>query len=154
MTPLGERIRDIQLPPDPSFWPLAPGWWLLLALLFMGLSLLAFNWYRRGALRRAALKELGQLQVLHHSNGDDTALALGLSTLLRRLALSRDTRAQVAGLSGEAWLAYLDGRGGTKGFSAGEGRLLLELPYRTDCPGKLEVDALLDLVRSWIYRNS
>lgn len=152
MTPLGERIRDIQLPPDPPLWPLAPGWWLLLALLLIAFSLLALHWYRRGALRRAALRELEQLRLRYQSDGNDAVLAMGLSTLLRRLALSRDPRTQVAGLSGDEWLAYLDIRGGTKGFSAGEGRRLLTTPYGGG--GEADVDALLALVRSWIYRNS
>jgi hypothetical protein len=152
MTPLGERIRDIQLPPDPPVWPLAPGWWLLLGLLLVALGLSLFYGYRRGALRRAALRELGQLEARFGADGDCAALALGLSTLLRRLALSREPRTEVAGLSGEAWLAYLDRRGTTKGFSAGEGRVLLELPYRAR--GEVEVGPLLALVRSWIHRNS
>jgi hypothetical protein len=26
------QLRDIHLPPDPSWWPPAPGWWMLAAL--------------------------------------------------------------------------------------------------------------------------
>lgn len=151
MTPLGERIRDIQLPPDPPIWPPAPGWWLLLGLLLVGLSLWVFYWYRRGALRRAALKELLRLQARFADDGNRAALAMGLSTLLRRLAMSREPRTQVAGLSGEAWLSYLDRRGGTKDFGSGVGRLLLTLPYGGG--GEADVEELLAMVRHWIYRN-
>ena len=27
------QLRDIHLPPEPSWWPPAPGWWLLALLL-------------------------------------------------------------------------------------------------------------------------
>jgi len=152
MAPLAEQIRDIQLPPEPAFWPPAPGWWLLGLLLLIALGLLLFQRYRRGALRRAALGELDRLHNRYQGDADLAVFAMGLSTLLRRVALIRDSRKQVAGLSGDAWLAYLDRRGGTTGFSVGEGRVLCALPYG----GVAEVDVpvLLDLVCRWLQRNS
>ena len=36
----GPVLRDIHLPPDPSWWPPAPGWWMLAGLLLL-LALLA-----------------------------------------------------------------------------------------------------------------
>ena len=152
MAPLAERIRDIQLPPEPAFWPPAPGWWLLGLLLLIALALLFFQHFRRGALRRAALRELDRLHNRYQGDADLAAFAMGLSTLLRRVALARDLRNQVAGLSGDAWLAYLDRRGGTTGFSGGEGRVLCALPYGAG--GEVDVPVLLDLVRCWLRRNS
>ena len=44
--PLAE-LRDIHLPEAVSLWPLAPGWWLLLALIAAVLGLSIAVWLRR-----------------------------------------------------------------------------------------------------------
>ena len=28
-----QQLRDVHLPPDPSWWPPAPGWWILAAVI-------------------------------------------------------------------------------------------------------------------------
>ncbi len=148
---LGERIREIKLPEGVSGWPPAPGWWLLAGLILLAV-VVAIALYRRRALRRAALRELERLRRDYQSIGDPSALAAGLSKLLRRVALARATRVSVAGLRGEAWLGYLDRTGRTRDFSGGPGRVLRTLPYSGD--GELEASALLSLARRWIRRNT
>ena len=39
----GPVLRDIHLPPDPSWWPPAPGWWMLAALVVTIATINAFN---------------------------------------------------------------------------------------------------------------
>ena len=48
--PLAE-LRDIHLPEAVGYWPLAPGWWLLLvsALVLAGLIVWTVRRYRRNA---------------------------------------------------------------------------------------------------------
>ncbi len=144
MTPggltMGDPLAELRgyHPPDPvSWWPPAPGWWLL-ALLIVGLLTWVMVW-ALGARRqrrlaraapRAALDELAALRAAHARDGDATAFARGLSRLLRRFALARYPRRAVAGLSGEDWLAFLDAHGGGGRFQAGPGRDLLTAPYR------------------------
>lgn len=132
-------------PPAPvSWWPPAPGWWLLTALL---LVLLGTGWWlhRRGALRRSALAEL---RILERTASDDTRVAAGVNNLLRRVALARFPRRQVAALSGEAWLQFLDSRARLSGFRDGPGRVLASAPYSARC--RVERAALLALARRWI----
>ena len=144
MTPggltMGDPLAELRgyHPPDPvSWWPPAPGWWLL-ALLIVGLLTWVMVWAlgarrRRRLARaapRAALDELAALRAAHARDGDATAFARGLSRLLRRFALARYPRRAVAGLSGEDWLAFLDAHGGGGRFQAGPGRELLTAPYR------------------------
>ncbi len=150
---LTRQLRDIQLSPPPSPWPLAPGWWVLI-LVAAALMLLGLYWaWRRLQLRRSALRELARLQQRFEADGDAVQLAAGLSLLLRRVALVRDAREQVAGLCGDDWLSYLDRRAGSRQFSAGPGRLLLTLPYQPRARGE-ELAALLELVRHWLRLNT
>src|SRR5262249_43714601 len=58
--PAGPDLRDIHLPPDPSWWPPAPGWWLLaialLVLAAFAIRTLVRAWRERAWQRRVALE--------------------------------------------------------------------------------------------------
>lgn len=107
-------LRDIHLPEPVSWWPLAPGWWLCIALLVALGAALAWWWHgaplRR--VRQAALAELGAIDAGYGRNADGHACAQSLSRLLRRLALLAGD-AQAAHLNGAALLAVLNGLGRT-----------------------------------------
>ena len=145
---MAEPLRDIHLPASVSWWPPAPGW-VAVALVLLGLAgLLVYLHRRRHAPRRAALREWNQLAARYRHDGDAAALAAGLSRLLRRAALVRAERQRVAGLTGEAWLAFLDRAGGTDAFTAGPGRALAEAPYR---PAPVpDGEALLACSHAWL----
>lgn len=147
-------LRGYHLPEPISWWPPAPGWWLL-ALLALVLAAAAIHWlarrYRRNAVARAARSELAALGASFERDGDGAAFARGLSRLLRRLALTRFPRGGVAGLTGEDWLAFLDEHGGQGRFREGPGRALLEAPYRP--APELPAEDLLALVGEWVRLN-
>lgn len=95
-------LRDIHLPPSPSWWPPAPGWWALAVLLLAVLFAAVSAWRRRrrrGAWRYRALAEIDALATEHAD--DDTALAAGLHQLLRRAA--RRYEAAATQQRGEQW---------------------------------------------------
>jgi len=145
LTPTELPLRDIHLPADIGWWPLAPGWWLLLAmtlLLALGLGLLV-RFRRRRRLRRLALAQLGNLQTL-----EGNQLAAALSRLLRQAALAHFPRHQVAGLTGAAWLQFLDRPFSDQPFQSGVGRCLVEAPYRNDV--QVAGPDLLALARRWL----
>jgi hypothetical protein len=88
-SPAGPVLRDIHLPPDPSWWPPAPGWWLLAGLALLILFLAVWAWQRRRATlsRRArVLAQLDALIIQHQQDSDPVALASGMHQLLRRVA--------------------------------------------------------------------
>lgn len=141
-------LRPLHPPAAIDWWPPAPGWWALAAVL---LVLLGLAWwrYRRQALRRAALTELRRLE---RSGLDDRGLSAGVNLLLRRVALARYPREQVAALSGEAWLRFLDARTRVGGFCQGPGRVLASGPYAPACT--LDRGALIGLARQWVQANA
>ncbi|HEY8682202.1 MAG TPA: DUF4381 domain-containing protein [Rhodanobacter sp.] len=97
-------LRDIHLPPDPAWWPLAPGWWGLAGLFLLALLAGAWWWRKhRRTLRQQerVLAEIDRLVLQHHDDGDQAALASGLHQLLRRVARGHDATA--ARQRGEAW---------------------------------------------------
>lgn len=152
MDPQQIPLRDLHLPDAVGWWPPAPGWWVLVALLALGMLLLVRRYVRyraRGAAQRHALKQLEVLRSEFAENGNAVALGAGVSELLRRTMLAYRPRGEVAGLTGEDWLRWLDRDLGAAQFTAGPGRCLLDLPYRdpaaTDAGA--DVDGLLAAVR-------
>lgn len=144
-----QALRDIHLPDPVPFWPPAPGWWLL-ALLIV-LSLVGIVWFlkhwRRSAHRRAAMEEWRRLRRSLDQGRPSAQVIADLSILLRRAAMSRYGRRQVAGLSGASWLEFLDRTGHGTQFSSA-GRALLSAPYHHGSTDAIE--PLLALARDWL----
>ncbi len=145
-------LRDLHLPETIGWWPLAPGWWVVIALLLAAAAYLAWRWYRawrHNAPRRHALRELARCEAAYLEHRDPVTLGKQVSELLRRSMLAYAPRDEVAGLTGEAWLQWLDDGMAVPYFHTEGGRSLLTLPYR-DPAGDLsdiDVGALLAAVR-------
>lgn len=143
-------LQDIHLPEAVGYWPLAPGWWLLLGLLLflVVLAFLGWRFWQARRLRRLALAQLSSLAQLPAGE-----LARALSRLLRQAAISHFPPA-TAGLSGQAWLEFLDRPFADRPFSEGVGRCLLDAPYRpaTQLAAQVDEPALLALCRRWLKK--
>ena len=132
MNPDLSQLRDIHLPAPISWWPPAPGWWLL-AMLIVAILIGLFVWVRRrqrDGWRRSALDELARLRQQYAAQPTTAHnIVSELSVLLRRVAISCFPRAEVAMLSGDKWLAFLDRNLDESLFQSELGRLLAVAPY-------------------------
>ena len=152
MNPEEIPLRDLHLPAMTGWWPLAPGWWVLIGLALCVLGYLAWRaiqTFRRSAPRRRALSQLRTLQAEYAWSGDVVSLGIRLSELLRRAMLAYAPRDEVAGLTGTIWLEWLDQGLPNKAFSDGPGRNLESLPYQkpeqnTD---DVDIDGLIEAAR-------
>lgn len=148
-------LRDIHLPAETltaTSPPNGPVAMLLLAGLLMVAALLGL-WMALRRRRRAthAHALLAQIERQRARAPTDPAWLIALSELLRRTALARYPREAVAGLTGRAWLAFLDSHGGGSAFSAAAGQWLLEGPYRAQVAlPDAQAVALLDAARRWL----
>ena len=153
------KLKDIHLPLSPDIWPPAPGWWLLAAtslgfLVWVAVKLLRA--WRHHRLQKDILASLDQLQ--QHSYEATPQFLAELSILLRRVAMMKFPRQQVAALTGKEWLSFLDLHGGDGEYSNGVGSVLADGPYARYSATVNEIDnidrdALLSLSRKWIKRN-
>lgn len=146
--PWMSNLEEVELPEPVPFTFETVGWYLLAGLILgVGLWLAYRLWkrWRANAYRRSALAELAEIESPQE-----------VPELLKRAALAAYSRAEVAELSGEAWLGFLDGTLGTKEFTQGVGQLLPELAYD---PGSLsrisagEKKEILSLAGRWIRKH-
>lgn len=145
-------LRDLHLPDAIGWWPLAPGWWGVIAALGILLGYVLLRLYRQwrfNAPRRYAMHELARYEAEYLEHRNPVTLGKQLSELLRRGMLAYAPREKVAGLTGSEWLAWLDQGMPLPYFHTEGGKSLLNLPYR-DPNGDFsdtDINALLAAVR-------
>ncbi len=152
------NLRDIHLPePISWWWPLAPGWWVLLActLLILAALFIIRKIYRSRQLRRDITTELALIKQQFQQSQNRSQLAKSLSILLRRASISYYPKTNIAGLTGEHWLDYLDStnlrRSEKTSFRSNTGKVLLSAPYLPD-DTELDFDtqSLIQLCEAWL----
>lgn len=143
-------LRDIHLPEPVSWWPPAPGWWLLLALVIMLAVLLPWliKRWRRKSLNTLAQAEFRQIQHTFQHHQDSVRLAQEISALLRRVCMSYNSRSQAASVIGDDWLQQLDALSSQPLFNSDIGRQLLTAPYQAT--NNIDADALLNTCNDWL----
>ena len=152
MDPTQLPLRDLHLPEAIGWWPLAPGWWFVAAFLItlaVWQAWQSLQRWRFEAPQRYALRELAQFETEYLEHRDPVALGKNLSSLLRRTMLAYAPRDEVAGLTGEAWLNWLDRDLSVPYFHTEGGKSLLLLPYRDPAGdfSDVDVNAMLAAVR-------
>jgi hypothetical protein len=155
-----EGLIEITPPLPVSYRPETMGWFVLLGLLVVGLAWLTYRRYRHhktNLYRRWALEKLENItQVIKQDLGLEKPLR-ELPILVKQTALHAYPRPEVASLSGDDWLRFLDASYGGSGFSDGPGQLLAQTAYQPD--KKFEeienedIQQLLKLVRKWIKKH-
>ncbi len=97
------QLAPLRAPASIGWWPLAPGWWIILALAIVGLVLIG-RWirgrYRRAHYRRVALSQLRLLRAAETTTTD-------INQLLKAAALRAFPAGQVAALHGQHWQDFL-----------------------------------------------
>lgn len=135
------KLHDFYQPPPPSWLPQTTAWYMIFGVLALCLGWLAWRIsarWRQNRYRRAALRQLYMIG------------ASEIPELLKRTALAAWPREQVAGLSGEPWVRFLEQHASTVQPHQEALNLLLDVAYR--CP-KLtfeEARALREFAAAWI----
>lgn len=144
-------LRDIHLPEQISWFPPALGWWLL--IIFVPLVSYFLIALLQKIFRKTAVKDAQKLllQLQHNRQLSPLEKVVELSTLLRRVAISIESEDEkIAGLTGRAWLDYLDTSLENAPFKNGMGRALVNAPYQKELPTDVDLEALFELAKKWL----
>jgi hypothetical protein len=116
-----------------SFWPLAIGWWIVIAVFFILIATVSFIYIRRklrmNTPRYRMLQELIELEK-NLTPATSQRAATELSSLIRRLALHFHPRSECASLKGEDWIAWLNKNDSKKFDWSGLSEVLLVAPFQ------------------------
>jgi hypothetical protein len=159
-----DQLEPLIAPAPISWWPPAPGWWLLAVLLplllWAGFKLLKRLPRRKTGkeaeapldpLRQAALNELEGLSR-PYDDVDAGPWLQQLNAILKRLCRERYPQSHSHTLSSRAWLAFLDSRCPAAGLT--RWMILVEGAYRPHC--SLDDKAIAGLnqaVSIWIRKH-
>lgn len=145
------QLRDIHLPEAISWWPLAPGWWVVSALLIAGLAYVShFLWQRHHAFtyRRQALAQVKQLP-----NDSQHQRITALFALLKRVAVSAYPELHLSSLNQAEFIDFLNQTCPKAGFDQlpADWQTLFYAKH-TEVPIEL-VDQLVLSSTQWIKRH-
>lgn len=101
------QLRDIHLPETGGFWPPAPGWWILAALLIVALAVLIRLILKRRKKNRWFRFARAELARLERSASPDPSWFAQLNTLLKQAARERYPDQHPEALTGDAWVEFL-----------------------------------------------
>jgi len=144
------QLRDIHLPDPVSWWPPAPGWWILLILIFVAIYFIPrlIKKLKQVPLNKQAISELKQIENNYQTHQDKTRLVQELSILLRRSCMSYVSRKEIASLTGSEWIKQLNTLTKNNYFSDEVSETLLNAPYQKD--HAYNAETLLTSCHNWV----
>lgn len=151
------NLHDIVLAPPVSWWPPAPGWYVLAFVIAALVIALAWRARRRWLARRYRVQALTELRAIRLDPTDPATAAANMMTLLKRTALAAYPRQQVAGLSGADWWSFLDQGIGGEDFRERLGPVMSGLVYsdtRNADATAADIEQLAAAAERWIRSHS
>jgi hypothetical protein len=153
------QLADIHLPEPVSFWPPAPGWWILAAIviaaiIFGAIKLIAAARYRK--ITDHALAELDKCYQAYaadsESESDKNALQLQFvnraNSVFKRVALYHFDNTEIASLGGSQWVEFMRDSGNGQLLDAQIAHALSVGRFGTDID--VDVENFYAFGRQWI----
>lgn len=144
------ELKDINPPGEPGWWLIAPGYLFIVALILVMGATCWIVMRRREARRKytAARLALEQIRSTYLENEDALKLARELAQWLKRVALTAFPQSQLEGVTGSAWLAFLDSSLDDESFTRGDGKVFADAVYQRQA--RPDAGQLLRLCERWL----
>jgi hypothetical protein len=148
------QLKDIHLPPPIGWWPLAPGWYVVMSLIFIWVVCCLYCAYQRylnGRPKKQALVLLDLYAIQYAKEGTTQATSARISELLKRVALVYYPRQQVASIHGQEWIDFLNTTSKKLDFESVK-TMLLDSPFKPNEP--INLNPLITLAKLWIKQRT
>ncbi len=143
------ELRDIHIPRDVSVFPLAYGWWVILAIIIV-LPLIIKLWQ----ILRKRSKKLYALRLLNNLSDTDVIVsAIKISEILRRICIYKYPEA--VNIFSVKWLDFLNNHAVHK-ISGKSAELLINAPYidkKSVNYNTKDLHKLVEFCKKWIGEN-
>ena len=152
-----EQLADIHLPVEISYWPPAPGWWVLGFLCLFAIAYLTRAYLVRRYLQKickAALAELDDcyrqfsLENKQGNNESKMRYINEVNSILKRVALVHYPQSRVAGLGGCDWVDFIREKGDSTLLDNEISQALSFGRFQTTC--EYNADTLNKLGHAWV----
>lgn len=139
------NLKDLQLPDAVSVFPLAPGWYGIIAILV--LIMFAIGYWQIKRLHK--LQRVSNIITLLDSIAlqNNPQLLAEVSILLKRVAREKFPEQQPQSLFGDKWLQFLDKSGKTTNFTQGAGSILLDVYQNKPLENP---EKLITIIKTWL----
>ncbi len=143
-------LKDIHLPDAGLWWPLAPGWWMLVILVLLVIFYLPrlLRWLRWKPVKTLSLGELARIRIDLQDGLDEQRALQEISILLRRTVISYRGRVIGASITGKSWVDQLRQLAGDECFTADQNEWLRIGQYQPST--RCDLSAMLHSCESWI----
>jgi len=142
-------LKDLHALTQPSIWPLAYGWWVIMALglILILCAVIGFIiWHNR-----PVVYAIRKIKKITEKEQDDLTYIKKLSQLLRRVAMAADGRAAIAPLSDSTWQDFLQNRTPFV-LSESEAHLLAFAPYEQKVKRSFNRTLLMEHAIIWVKK--
>jgi hypothetical protein len=155
------QLADIHLPEPVSFWPPAPGWWILAILLLTTVAWVSSKGFIASKRRKIKAQALVELDRCYRSYAADFENSSGIdgnrvklsfvneaNSVLKRVALVHFPGAAVAGLGGPQWVDFIRDNGESALLTTEIADALSHGRFQTKL--EINVDEMNNFAAQWI----
>ena len=108
---LSQQLRDVHLPEQAGWWPLAIGWWILIALIVVAIAVsivYLVQHKKRNRYRTQALQQLQKCYSKWQSKQDTVSYLQSVNAVLKRSVLHIGDTNGLIKLTGNDWIKALN----------------------------------------------
>ncbi len=155
LSQLIQALPELEIPAKVSVFPLAIGWWLVIAFILFSLVALFLFIYRNieeNKTKRLLIKLLIENYQLYKKENDKKEYLIVSNQLLRRYCQQKYSQTNLTRLSGKSWLQALDNLIDQPCLNNSTGEALINI-YKKQLEDNINIENIQHLLLKWAAKT-